>query len=102
MLKPTIPDFHNLALRYRQFRDALITAPHDLRQEAAAEIDACLAREGLATQYSQLINHPGCRLPVMPPRSEERRVGKVCVSRCRARSAPYHYKNKTKHTSRSC
>src|SRR3546814_295867 len=65
MLKPTIPDFHNLALRYRQFRDALITSPHDLRQEAASEIDACLAREGLATQYSQLINHPGCRLRVM-------------------------------------
>src|SRR3546814_14710448 len=27
-------------------------------------------------------------------RSEERRVGKDCVSTCRARWTPYHYKNK--------
>src|SRR3546814_17021041 len=30
-----------------------------------------------------------------PPRSEERRVGKECVSTCRSRWSPYHYKNKT-------
>src|SRR3546814_20989670 len=29
-------------------------------------------------------------------RSEERRVGKECVSTCRSRWSPYHYKNKTK------
>src|SRR3546814_17001729 len=28
-------------------------------------------------------------------RSEERRVGKECVSTCRSRCSPYHYKNKT-------
>src|SRR3546814_17855480 len=28
-------------------------------------------------------------------RSEERRVGKECVSPCRSRWAPYHYKKKT-------
>src|SRR3546814_11969089 len=28
-------------------------------------------------------------------RSEERRVGKECVSTCRARWSPYHLKNKT-------
>src|SRR3546814_2559878 len=27
-------------------------------------------------------------------RSEERRVGKECVSRCRSRWSPYHYKKK--------
>src|SRR3546814_16068859 len=27
-------------------------------------------------------------------RSEERRVGKECVSRCRSRCAPHHYKKK--------
>src|SRR3546814_14504623 len=27
------------------------------------------------------------------PRSEERRVGKECVSTCRSRWSPYHYKN---------
>src|SRR3546814_14165770 len=28
------------------------------------------------------------------PRSEERRVGKECVSPCRSRWSPYHYKTK--------
>src|SRR3546814_17636587 len=30
--------------------------------------------------------------PVSPVRSEERRVGKECVSTCRSRWSPYHYK----------
>src|SRR3546814_15565733 len=30
-------------------------------------------------------------------RSEERRVGKECVSTCRYRWSPYHYKKKTTH-----
>src|SRR3546814_20710625 len=30
-------------------------------------------------------------------RSEERRVGKECVSTCRSRWSPYHYKKKTTH-----
>src|SRR3546814_12563391 len=29
-----------------------------------------------------------------PHRSEERRVGKACVSTCRSRWSPYHYKKK--------
>src|SRR3546814_11756687 len=31
---------------------------------------------------------------VQPARSEERRVGKECVSTCRSRWSPYHYKQK--------
>src|SRR3546814_15101719 len=30
----------------------------------------------------------------LAPRSEERRVGKECVSTCRSRGSPYHYKKK--------
>src|SRR3546814_17449760 len=30
-------------------------------------------------------------------RSEERRVGKECVSTCRSRWSPYHYNKTTKH-----
>src|SRR3546814_17633545 len=30
-------------------------------------------------------------------RSEERRVGKECVSQCRYRWSPYHYKKKRNH-----
>src|SRR3546814_3777018 len=33
-------------------------------------------------------------------RSEERRVGKECVSTCRSRWAPYHYKKKKKKTNK--
>src|SRR3546814_11587675 len=33
-------------------------------------------------------------------RSEERRVGKECVSTCRSRWAPYHYKKKNTHIQR--
>src|SRR3546814_8155247 len=32
----------------------------------------------------------GRRLPISPWRSEERRVGKECVSTCRSRWSPYH------------
>src|SRR3546814_16488640 len=39
------------------------------------------------------------RLIDAEPRSEERRVGKECVSTCRSRWAQYHYKKKKrKHT----
>src|SRR3546814_15771716 len=41
-----------------------------------------------------------CR-PCCPPcknRSEERRVGKECVSTCRSRWSPYHYKKKPDRT----
>src|SRR3546814_4683139 len=31
-----------------------------------------------------------CRYPSCPSRSEERRVGKECVSTCRSRWSPYH------------
>src|SRR3546814_13429148 len=33
-----------------------------------------------------------------PSRSEERRVGKECVSTCRSRWSPYHYKKKNNKT----
>src|SRR3546814_15523635 len=33
-------------------------------------------------------------LPAVVERSEERRVGKECVSTCSARCSPYHYKKK--------
>src|SRR3546814_10298938 len=34
--------------------------------------------------------------PLVDGRSEERRVGKECVSTCRSRWSPYHYKKKYK------
>src|SRR3546814_14962852 len=38
------------------------------------------------------------RYNLAPPRSEERRVGKECVSTCRSRWSPYHYKKKHNQT----
>src|SRR3546814_21068501 len=35
-----------------------------------------------------------CRGPVRESRSEERRVGKECVSTCSTRRSPYHQKKK--------
>src|SRR3546814_15817399 len=37
------------------------------------------------------------RAPRKVHRSEERRVGKECVSTCRSRWSPYNYKNQYKH-----
>src|SRR3546814_17198338 len=34
----------------------------------------------------------------MPTRSEERRVGKECVSTCRSRWSPYHYTKNQRYT----
>src|SRR3546814_13684367 len=39
---------------------------------------------------------PTCS-PRSSPRSEERRVGKECVSTCRSRRSPYHYKKQNNH-----
>src|SRR3546814_15747338 len=40
---------------------------------------------------------PGCSIA----RSEERRVGKECVSTCRSRWSPYHYKKKHQQSQHS-
>ncbi|QEC53408.1 phosphotransferase family enzyme [Anseongella ginsenosidimutans] len=65
LLKPTIPDFHNLELRYRQFREALETAGENRKKEASGEIGQCSNRAHLAEEYSRLIVHPGCKLRIM-------------------------------------
>src|SRR3546814_15407070 len=43
-----------------------------------------------------------CLLLVELLRSEERRVGKECVSTCRSRWSPYHYKKKKISRHRKC
>src|SRR3546814_15586302 len=57
--------------------------------------------EGLA-DFNILVNYWWRRTPAWlgqpQARSEERRVGKACVSACRSRWSPYHYKKKrSKH-----
>src|SRR3546814_12374830 len=44
-----------------------------------------------APDLLSLLNHFKGNAPLAPPvRSEERRVGKECVSTCRSRWSPYH------------
>src|SRR3546814_16603276 len=78
---------HYIRLGFRGFRcDAAYKVPPEVWRSiigAAREDrpDVVFAAETL-----------GCR-----PRSEERRVGKECVSTCSSRWSPYHSKKKTKN-----
>src|SRR3546814_20817518 len=49
----------------------------------------------LPFRFNGLRNAP---LPLSTKRSEERRVGKECVSTCRSRWSPYHQKKKQQQT----
>src|SRR3546814_17722993 len=60
-------------------------AEHD-PQSASVRVSARLPRRAT----------PQSGMNATPVRSEERRVGKECVSKCRSRWSPYHYKKKNK------
>src|SRR3546814_20025857 len=49
--------------------------------------------DGLTVSAEIIAQQKGEKVIVF--RSEERRVGKECVSTCRSRWSPYHYKKKT-------
>src|SRR3546814_16398336 len=59
---------------------------------ARGEPEVLLAVELLAEHALRRFGHR-----VSPGRSEERRVGKECVSTCRSRWAPYHSKKTMTH-----
>src|SRR3546814_11907406 len=61
---------------------------HDVR--AGADRRVHVGHRGRAVETR--VDHDQARL-----RSEERRVGKECVSTCRSRWLPYQYKKKTTH-----
>lgn len=54
-LKTTLPDFHNLPLRYQQFEKALATAQPQRLQTAALAIEKVQAHIGILHQYQQLL-----------------------------------------------
>src|SRR3546814_21097758 len=73
------------------------------RGERAARIFLAAARQKIAAVVDdgnaaggQLGNSGGDE--ILDSRSEERRVGKECVSTCRSRWSPYNQKTKTKAT----
>src|SRR3546814_19331225 len=52
------------------------------------------ALDALASGLALMAPATTRRAAAIPVRSEERRVGKGCVSTCRSRWSPYHYKKK--------
>src|SRR3546814_3256676 len=54
----------------------------------SSDLGAALHRD-LAVPHAQLVIRKGYN-PSVDSRSEERRVGKECVSTCRSRWSPYH------------
>src|SRR3546814_4046030 len=69
--------------------------------EVVKHIDRCLSCLSCMTtcpsgvHYMHLVDHARARIEEtyrrpLPDRSEERRVGKECVSTCRSRWSPYH------------
>src|SRR3546814_13289651 len=67
-------------------------APNELRgQLIAINYIIMMLTSGLTPTAVALVTD---QMLVDPARSEERRVGKECVSTCRSRWSPYHYKKK--------
>jgi Ser/Thr protein kinase RdoA (MazF antagonist) len=56
-LKITLPDFHNLPMRYRQFEKALANASSPRIQSSAKETAALLEYRNIVKQYEDLLPH---------------------------------------------
>src|SRR3546814_12018624 len=77
-----------------------------LQPGKAASLRLCCARHKTASRRRRLCaaTWPACwastsrHRPHQEKRSEERRVGKECVSTCRSRWSPYHYKKTNTET----
>src|SRR3546814_11238737 len=92
--------FFFFSSRRRHTRCALVTGVQTcalpisvaLELDAVVHIDAAHLRLGVALGQLEL----GVLEveDLLAERSEERRVGKECVSTCRSRWSPYHYKKK--------
>src|SRR3546814_18646185 len=89
-------------LTMRKSRNGLLRSPHGdrigHRNPLSYKPPESLRSERLAALYYFVIvattPAPTVRPPSRIARSEERRVGKECVSTCRSRWSPYHEKNK--------
>src|SRR3546814_13455973 len=71
--------------------------PEPTRTLALLERERVTLFRGWPDQAARLAAHPGFAAADLPtlsdaslPRSEERRVGKECVSTCQSRWSPYH------------
>lgn len=64
LLRETIPDFHNLQLRYQQFEKSLEEGDKKRIQAADKAIKKLIGFEPLVQQYRQVKNNPAFRLRV--------------------------------------
>ena len=57
-LLETLPDFHNLTLRYRQFHQALLTANLQKTEEASTLIEFIKLHKGIVHRYETILQNP--------------------------------------------
>jgi Ser/Thr protein kinase RdoA (MazF antagonist) len=60
-LKITLPDFHNLSLRYHQFEYSIKNGNQERVAEVKNEISFLLAQKTIAAQFEKFINHPDAK-----------------------------------------
>ena len=58
ILKPTIPGFHDLVLRYQQFTTALTETKNELKESAKKEITIALHHHFIVSYYQSYLNRP--------------------------------------------
>lgn len=63
-LKITIPSFHDLSLRYRQFLEALEKGNSKRKEEAIEEAEALLGHQELVAQFEAIKTNPAFKLRV--------------------------------------
>jgi Ser/Thr protein kinase RdoA (MazF antagonist) len=57
-LKITLPDFHNLSLRYRQFEKAISNASEQRLNNASEYIHTLVAHKSIVKEYEDILNNP--------------------------------------------
>src|SRR3546814_15537947 len=85
---------HKMAMNADIFPDITLASRRKFKCDAIAE--SVKERTGVTIQTAEVdADHIDATAALI--RSEERRVGKECVSTCRSRWSPYPYKKKTTH-----
>lgn len=63
-LKITLPDFHNLPLRYNQFKQAIINADKTRLQQSKELIDFIILNKNIVDIYKNILTNPSFKLRV--------------------------------------
>jgi Ser/Thr protein kinase RdoA (MazF antagonist) len=63
-LKITLPDFHNLSLRYKDFAKALENGNEQRIKRSSGEIEFLQQQKNIVDEYEQMISSPGFQLRV--------------------------------------